>query len=252
MTTEAAGGGLVGPVGRPIHAASGASAPDDTWCFAWFAGAVPGAGVTRAALRKTAMWQSGDRITVSFLSGDDVLKQRVRDMAGRWIAPGMANLDFAFRDDPDTDIRISFQPGRGSWSTVGTTCRQVPAGMATMNFGTLRADTPEADLRRVVLHEFGHAIGLIHEHQSPMGGIRWNRQAVIADLSGPPNNWSEEQIALNVLDAPTAEELAATTLDPDSIMMYTIPAHWTEDGFSTARKSDFSALDRTFIRQQYT
>ena len=33
--------------------------------------------------------------------------------------------------------------------------------------------------RATVLHEFGHAIGLIHEHQSPFkGGFEWNREEV--------------------------------------------------------------------------
>ena len=33
--------------------------------------------------------------------------------------------------------------------------------------------------RATVLHEFGHAIGLIHEHQSPFkGGFQWNREEV--------------------------------------------------------------------------
>ena len=48
-------------------------------------------------------------------------------------------------------------------------------------------------------HEFGHAIGLAHEHQNPAGGIEWNEARVIQDLSGPPNNWDEAQIRHNVL-----------------------------------------------------
>ena len=35
-----------------------------------------------------------------------------------------------------------------------------------------------------MLHEFGHALGLIHEHQSPFpGGFEWNREAVSEDTS---------------------------------------------------------------------
>jgi hypothetical protein len=39
------------------------------------------------------------------------------------------------------------------------------------------------------LHEIGHTIGLEHEHQNPNAGITWNRPAVLAYFSGPPNNW---------------------------------------------------------------
>jgi hypothetical protein len=43
------------------------------------------------------------------------------------------------------------------------------------------------------VHEFGHALGLIHEHQNPNRAIQWNRDAVINDLQGPPNNWDLKQ-----------------------------------------------------------
>jgi hypothetical protein len=49
-----------------------------------------------------------------------------------------------------------------------------------------------------VLHEFGHALGLVHEHQHPAGGIQWNRPQVLRDLSGPPNNWPLDVIEQNV------------------------------------------------------
>ena len=33
--------------------------------------------------------------------------------------------------------------------------------------------------RSTVLHEFGHSLGLIHEHQSPFkGGFEWNKEEV--------------------------------------------------------------------------
>ena len=49
-----------------------------------------------------------------------------------------------------------------------------------MNYGWLTPDSDDDELRRVVLHEFGHALGLIHEHQNPEGGIEWNEPAVKA------------------------------------------------------------------------
>ena len=42
-----------------------------------------------------------------------------------------------------------------------------------MSFGWLSQDLPEDQFRAVVLHEFGHALGLIHEHPA-----RWNRPAL--------------------------------------------------------------------------
>ena len=222
------------------------------WCFAWFQARRASAGADRAALQQAAKWNSGDLITVSFLDGDPLVQSRVRDAAMAWTGPGMANLTLDFRNDTNTLIRISFQFA-GSWSMIGTTCRQVDLAMPTMNYGWLTPESDDAEVRSVVLHEFGHALGLIHEHQnpSPTGRIDWNRDAVIRDLSGPPNNWTPEQIEFNIFQAFDARETNFSDVDPQSIMMYPIPAHWTNSGFSVGFNSDLSPQDRQFIHEQY-
>jgi hypothetical protein len=227
-------------------------ANDRRWCYAWFAGKASGAGTTRAALQKDAKWTSGDPITVAFLEGDEALRKRVRDVALRWVEAGMANLRLIFNDSPDADVRVAFQRGDGSWSTVGTTCRRVPKDRPTMNFGWIDAGSAQLELQSVVLHEFGHALGLIHEHQNPKAGFEWQRDVVIRDLSGPPNNWSEADIEFNVLQAAKSADVTATAMDEKSIMMYPIPATWTVDGRSTGFNSDLSEADKKFIRKQYT
>ena len=34
--------------------------------------------------------------------------------------------------------------------------------------------TSEEEFARSILHEFGHALGMLHEHQSPANGIPWD------------------------------------------------------------------------------
>jgi serralysin len=227
-------------------------AKKDRWCFAWFARPAGSAGADRAALVKGAKWSPGDVITVSFLDGDPAVQAKVKAVAQGWTVPGLARLTLSFRSDTtDTDVRISFQYA-GSWSVIGTTCASVPAGQPTMNFGWLTPTTDDAEVQRVVLHEFGHALGLMHEHQSPAGGIHWNRAQVIADLSGPPNNWDMATIEYNMFKPADAAETNFSALDPASIMMYPIPASWTTDGFTVGLNGQLSPTDKTFIHQQYT
>jgi serralysin len=206
---------------------------------------------TRAALLAAAKWEPGSQIRIRFLEGDQTLRERVEAVAKEWIGPEMANLTFRFVPSGDAEIRIAFQEGDGSWSYLGTQCKQAPDTEPTMNYGWLDKDSPESELRRVVLHEFGHALGLIHEHQNPNKAISWNKAAVIRDLSRPPNRWDPETIFNNIFKLYEKREILGTDIDPESIMMYQIPASWTTDGFSADLNNELSDVDKGLIREAY-
>jgi len=219
------------------------------WCFAWYAGEDASSAQTRAALVKKAKWKDAT-IRIAFLDGTDQQKALVKQYAEEWIT-NLANLKFSWVNDPtNSDIRISFQY-KGSWSVIGSTSQTVPKDQSTMNFGWLTPTVTAAEAKRVILHEFGHALGLIHEHQNPVGGIQWNKPAVIADLSGPPNNWDLPTIEHNMFEPYAAAEINGTQLDKESIMLYPIPASWTTDGFSAGPNAQLSPTDRSFIKKQY-
>jgi serralysin len=205
----------------------------------------------KAALLTGAKWDVGSVITIRFLEGAPGLQGRVEKVAKEWTGSAMANLSLDFRKTGPTDIRIAFQQGDGSWSYLGTMCRQIPEAQPTMNYGWLTSLSDDDELRRVVLHEFGHALGLIHEHQNPERGITWNEAAVVRDLSGPPNNWDLATIKHNMFKKYERSEVTATDLDPHSIMMYPIPKAWTLDGFSADLNSTHSMQDRALIKSAY-
>jgi hypothetical protein len=229
---------------------------EDKWCFAWFADEdfeqdPEEASIARAAAIIRAKWRQKANITISFLDGKPKIQNKVKAVAQEWLGPGMANLKFSFRKNNDTLIRISFKY-EGSWSTIGTTCEQVSdKSQPTMNYGWLDENSPDDEVRRVVLHEFGHALGLIHEHQNPGGVIHWNRKNVIEDLSKPPNKWPLGVIEHNMFEPYKKKETNYTMLDPHSIMMYSIPARWTTDGFSVGLNTNLSDTDKKFIHRLY-
>jgi hypothetical protein len=206
---------------------------------------------TKAALVEEFKWPLGTQISVQFLGGDETLQDRVRAVAEEWVGPDMANVGLRFGGDGRGDVRIAFTEGDGSWSYLGTVAQQIDVGQPTMNYGWLTPDSADDDLRRVVLHEFGHALGLIHEHQNPNHPIAWNRDAVIADLSGPPNNWGPQTIENNIFARYDPAQLESTPVDRDSIMMYPIPASWTTDGFSVGFNRELSSTDVDFIKKAY-
>ena len=195
-------------------------------------------GPLRAISPIGKLWIVGSTLRVRFLGGTTAQRSTARTQANWWTQH--ANLKFEFNDAPDAEIRISFDPNDGAWSYIGTDARSIPADQPTMNLGFLDGGTAG--------HEFGHAIGLAHEHQNPAGGIQWNEAAVIKALAGPPNYWPEEQTRHNVLEKYTANQIRGTQFDPDSIMLYFFPADWTLNGIATKQNEVLSVTDKDFVK----
>ena len=124
--------------------------------------------------------------------------------------------------------------------------------LARGDYGWLTPQSSDEELRRVVLHEFGHAIGLIHEHQNPGSVVPWNKPNVYRDLGGPPNNWDKATIDHNMFEAYSKSETNFTAVDPKSIMMYPISATWvTDPKFAAGMNTDLSPTDKSFVKSQY-
>jgi serralysin len=203
-----------------------------------------------AALRRK-MWPIHQRVLhVRFLGGDPRLHERIERHVATWMQ--YANVTFVFDNDTDSAIRIAFERG-ASWSYVGVDALDPSLGpnSPTMNFGWFTPATPHDELQRVVLHEFGHALGLIHEHQSPLADIPWDRQAVIEYYSGPPNFWTTEQVEHNIFERYSQESANAGVFDPASIMLYPIPPQFTNGKLSVGWNRTLSAHDREFIGLLY-
>ena len=206
----------------------------------------------KLALVTGKKWQNGKTLRVAFLDGSQTQKSKVQGKAQEWCT--FANIKFKFNAGANAEIRISFQADPGSWSGVGTDCLlpdAFPKDQPTMNFGWLTDDTDDTEYRRVVVHEFGHALGAIHEHQNPKGGIKWNLPAVYAYFSGPPNNWSKDEIDFNIVQKYSMNQLNATTYDRKSIMLYSFPPQLIIGGKGTPNNTDLSTGDKAFIGKMY-
>lgn len=204
-----------------------------------------------AAAQTRWLWANGTTIKVKFLDGDRVVQRRVEEYAHVWSK--YANIKFDFGPHAFAPIRISFKIKGQSWSYVGTQAYWLfDQNQPTMNFGWLEPDSSEEEFASVVLHEFGHALGLIHEHQHPENGIPWNREAVFDYYSGPPNNWKQSYIERNVLSAYSHTQTQYSDFDLKSIMLYPIPNEHTVGDWSVDWDNDqLSETDKQFIGTLY-
>jgi hypothetical protein len=197
---------------------------------------MPGA-MPRAAFERAKLWPLGASLRVAFLDGDSTQQGLVRQHAPTWSK--YANLTFDFVNNTNPQIRITFNPNDGAWSYIGLDCSTIPKNQPTMNLGWQDEG--------VILHEFGHTLGLIHEHQNPSGGIKWNKEQVYRDLGGSPNFWDKATVDANMFAVYNLNQVNATKVDPKSIMMYQIPESWTTDKFSAGENNVLSEQDKVFV-----
>jgi hypothetical protein len=211
------------------------------------------AHVTRMAVITSKKWGKGFTVRCRFLDGSAKMQKKVRTVAREW--EKYANVKLKFVAKGAAEVRISFYADDGSWSAVGRDALNAsyfPLHQPTMNFGWVRDDSDPVQDRAVILHEFGHALGCIHEHQSPTFERKWNPAAVMHYFKGPPNYWDEDAIRSNVLGKYSPKGIKATRFDPKSIMLYAFDAALFSDGLGpTNENTQLSATDRTMIRQMY-
>lgn len=208
-----------------------------------------------AAIYTSSKWTPGQTIRIKFLNGDTYLQEKVKLYANYWT--NFANLKFEYVSiTENADVKIAFKWNNNgtidtsSWSAYGNECKYLGQNTPSMNFGWFDTNTTDAELNKTILHEFGHLLGLIHEHQSPDGNILWNKP-VVYEYYKNKSGWSEAKVDANIFTKYAGTQTNYTAYDNLSIMHYPIDATFTTNGYSVGINENLSYTDKTFITKTY-
>jgi hypothetical protein len=201
---------------------------------------------TRGLADNYYLWDPGQKISVKFLTGSPALQHKIELIAREW--ERYANIHFSFVQAGNSNARINLDDKGGHNSLIGTLANSVSQNQKTMNFDT--TDFTDQSIHRIVLHEFGHLLGLLHEHFSPLAGISWNKQAVYNDLY-KTNGWDTATVNANIFQTYALSYTNGTLYDKQSIMHYPILATWTTNQYSVDWNDSPSTGDKRLIAALY-
>lgn len=230
------------------------------------------------------LWNKGQTLRICFFGGQGPVRELIAQVAAEWqhysglifdFGPAGARRDCATSQTGFSHIRIGFA-SPGYWSFVGTDSQTIPNQyQPSMNFqhfdlryssfnGFTNSNVvanASPSHNSTILHEFGHAQALLHEHQNTNLNC-WNHLKQsgpnnVYEYYGTRHNWPPEMVRRNLgLALWSDSDSKSGEIDLKSIMAYMIPEEVLTEGrnspcYIPQRSAQISDLDKKWIAQAY-
>lgn len=203
------------------------------------------------AAATTKYWGSkGVKLTVKPMESiSQALLSRILKFANKWRTEGHANVEFVY-SLTDPVIRFT-REGNQLYSYMGTDNLHIPRNQHTMMLGGYSDRTPDSELDRSCVHEFGHALGLIHEHLRRALVQRLDpakTTAYMARVYGWDSGTTRSQV---LTPAEESSLMGSPVADEVSVMCYQLSGECTTDGRPIVGGSKLSEIDKAWIAKLY-
>ncbi|MBC7538719.1 MAG: hypothetical protein H7281_07860 [Bacteriovorax sp.] len=209
---------------------------------------------TSLIVRTSKTWEENRTLIITFIDGEPETKMEVERFSNEWTK--YANINFAFYPTPNDvpknktiDILISFKK-TGNNSSVGRD------SLASSKNNTYSMSLSELDkkfihLRRsTILHEFGHALGLEHEHQHINRNFKLNEEKAL-EYCRTVYGFDESTCRLNIIQTISGNDVYMSKYDPLSIMHYSLHPSFLQNQINLSNNISLSLLDKIEIAKVY-
>jgi hypothetical protein len=190
------------------------------------------------------LWDVGRDIYVRFLNGSTSLQNEVKKISKEW--EKYANIKFVFIDHGESHVRIKFND-HFLCASIGVMANMYPQDQANVEIDTSGFKNRET-IKGIVLHSFGHIIGLEHESAAPAAGRKWNINNIVINTSA--DSWDRKKIEHNIIEPYSVSRSNSLIVDDYSIMYNSFPELWTNEKYRPMN-TKLSANDTQLIKELY-